>query len=102
MSKVLMAGSWSDAPEAMSTPNLTLSTRPGAHMADKALTLRIEMRDVGRSGLSVAAFANSVLDETYGIDGLISEVKLPGQFYGEPRMSVSKWDSSLTISIPHD
>ena len=88
MPKVLMAGSWSDAPQAKPTPNLTLSTRPGGTWLSTALTLRIEMRDVGRSGLSASAFANSVLDETYGIDGLISEVKLPGQSYGEPRMSV--------------
>lgn len=61
----------------------------GKQPAYSLVNLRAEMNEIGGSGVSVAAFVNNALDETYriGVLGLIAEgLGFQSSVYGEPRM----------------
>ncbi|GLS98646.1 TonB-dependent receptor [Sphingobium jiangsuense] len=62
--------------------------REGRQAPYSLVNLRAELNDIGRSGISVAAFVNNALDETYriGVLGLIAEgLGFQSSVYGEPR-----------------
>jgi iron complex outermembrane receptor protein len=51
--------------------------------------MRVELNDIGRSGISAAVFANNMFDKTYriGVLGLIAEgLGFQNSVYGEPQM----------------
>jgi iron complex outermembrane receptor protein len=53
------------------------------------VNMRVELNDIGRSGISAAVFANNMFDKTYriGVLGLIAEgLGFQNSVYGEPQM----------------